>query len=94
MRLYFLHGGKRVWFSIWLETGAWPVIIFPIACVYVHRRKTQPGAKLFLMKLPLFIASAGLVATGDGEDDGGDTMVAGDGGVAFDVFDGDRLEGR
>ncbi|OMO69237.1 Drug/metabolite transporter [Corchorus capsularis] len=58
MRLYFLHGGKRVWFSSWLETGAWPVILFPIACVYVHRRKTQPGAKLFLMKLPLFVASA------------------------------------
>ncbi|OMP01321.1 Drug/metabolite transporter [Corchorus olitorius] len=58
MRLYFLHGGKRVWFSSWLETGAWPVILFPIACVYVHRRKTQPGAKLFLMKPPLFVASA------------------------------------
>ncbi|OMO69238.1 Drug/metabolite transporter [Corchorus capsularis] len=62
MRLYFVHGGKRIWFSSWLETGAWPLILFPIACAYVHRRKTQPGVKtkLFLMEPPLFMASAAI----------------------------------
>ncbi|KAK6257047.1 hypothetical protein QUC31_000506 [Theobroma cacao] len=60
MRLYFIHGGKRVWFSSWLETGGWPIILFPIAWAYLHRRRTQPTSrnKFFFMKPPLFIASA------------------------------------
>ena len=60
MRLYFLHGGKRVWFSSWLETGGWPIILFPIACAYMYRSRTQTTSenKLFFMKPPLFIAAA------------------------------------
>ncbi|KAK1554194.1 hypothetical protein Q3G72_009126 [Acer saccharum] len=64
MRLYFLHGGKRVWLSSWLQTAAWPVIIIPITIAYLHRRRSstaQPSSsptKFFLMKPPLFIASA------------------------------------
>jgi drug/metabolite transporter (DMT)-like permease len=61
MRLYFLHGGKRVWLSSWLETGGWPIILLPLTVTYFHRRTTQgPRAKLFFMKPPLFIASAGI----------------------------------
>ncbi|KAM1935042.1 hypothetical protein ACFX15_019160 [Malus domestica] len=59
MRLYFIHGGKRVWLSSWLQTGGWPIIFIPIAIGYYHRRKTEgPSTKLFFMKLPLFMASA------------------------------------
>ncbi|BBG95809.1 purine permease 3 [Prunus dulcis] len=59
MRLYFIHGGKRVWLSSWLETGGWPIIFIPIALAYYHRRTTEgPSTKLFFIKLPLFIASA------------------------------------
>ncbi|KAM1180668.1 hypothetical protein ACFX13_020055 [Malus domestica] len=59
MRLYFIHGGKRVWLSSWLETGGWPIIFIPIAMAYCYRRKTEgPSTKLFFMKLPLFTASA------------------------------------
>ncbi|KAK8650175.1 hypothetical protein V6N13_139823 [Hibiscus sabdariffa] len=60
MRLYFIHGGKRVWFSSWLETGAWPIILLPISCAYFHRSRTQPGSqnKLFFMKPHLFLAAA------------------------------------
>ena len=59
MRLYFIHGGKRVWLSSWLETGGWPIIFLPLTVTYFHRRSTQgPRAKLFFMKPPLFIASA------------------------------------
>lgn len=62
MRLYFIHGGKRLWLSSMLETGGWPVILVPIAIAYYHRRKNQaptdPPTKLFFMKLPLFVASA------------------------------------
>ncbi|KAL5777298.1 hypothetical protein ACOSP7_010224 [Xanthoceras sorbifolium] len=60
MRLYFIHGGKRVWFVTWLETAAWPVILLPITIGYLHRRRTQPSSptKLFFIKPPLFMASA------------------------------------
>ncbi|KAL4272088.1 hypothetical protein GQ457_13G009630 [Hibiscus cannabinus] len=70
MRLYFIHGGKRVWFSSWLETGGWPIILLPIACAYFHRSRTQPSSenKLFFMKPRLFIAAA-LIGTLTGLDD-------------------------
>ena len=70
MRLYFIHGGKRVWFSSWLETGAWPIILFPIACAYMHRSRTQPTSenKLFYTKPPLFVAAA-FIGTLTGLDD-------------------------
>ncbi|KAH1121826.1 hypothetical protein J1N35_004986 [Gossypium stocksii] len=60
MRLYFIHGGKRVWFSSWLETGGWPIILLPIACAHFYRSRTQPSSenKLFFMKPHLFIAAA------------------------------------
>ncbi|KAL0004257.1 hypothetical protein SO802_011818 [Lithocarpus litseifolius] len=59
MRLYFIHGGKRVWLSSWLETGGWPIILFLLIITYFHRRAKQgSSSKLFFMKPPLFIASA------------------------------------
>nr|XP_023922557.1 purine permease 1-like isoform X2 [Quercus suber]POE97846.1 purine permease 3 [Quercus suber] len=59
MRLYFIHGGKRVWLSSWLETGGWPIILFLLIITYFHRRaKEGSSSKLFFMKPPLFIASA------------------------------------
>ncbi|KAL3592279.1 hypothetical protein D5086_010919 [Populus alba] len=58
MRLYFIHGGKRIWLSAWLETGGWPIILIPLAFSYFHRRATDPTTKLFYMKPPLFIAAA------------------------------------
>ncbi|KAL6984058.1 hypothetical protein U1Q18_017433 [Sarracenia purpurea var. burkii] len=58
MRLYFIHGGKRVWLSSWLETGGWPIIFLPLAAAY-HRRRRKEGsaAKIFFMKLPVFVAA-------------------------------------
>ncbi|KAK4400785.1 Purine permease 3 [Sesamum angolense] len=58
MGLYFIHGGKRIWFSNWLETGGWPVILIPLIVSYTRRRRANPGAKLILMKPRLFVAAA------------------------------------
>lgn len=59
MRLYFVRGGERIWFSSWLETAGWPLILVPLIITYVHRRTKQGShAKLFFMKPPLFVASA------------------------------------
>ncbi|KAL6984053.1 hypothetical protein U1Q18_017428 [Sarracenia purpurea var. burkii] len=58
MRLYFIHGGKRVWLLSWLQTGGWPVSLLPLAVAY-HRRRRKEGstAKLFFMKPPVFAAA-------------------------------------
>ncbi|XAR62115.1 hypothetical protein NMG60_11016739 [Bertholletia excelsa] len=59
MRLYFIHGGKRVWLSSWLETGGWPITFIPLIITYLHRRSRQgPRAKVFFMKPPVFLAAA------------------------------------
>lgn len=58
-RLYFLHGGKRVWLSSWLETGGWPITFIPLIITYFHRRsKNGPTTNLIVIKPPVFIAAA------------------------------------
>ncbi|XP_052201657.1 purine permease 3-like [Diospyros lotus] len=67
MRLYYIHGGERVWLSSWLETAAWPLIFIPLTITYWQRRRKEgpANAKFFFMKWPLFLAAAGLgVITG------------------------------
>ncbi|KAK7275810.1 hypothetical protein RIF29_16934 [Crotalaria pallida] len=61
MRLYFIHGGKRIWLSSLLETAGFPIILIPIAISYIYQhviatRATKPN--LVSMKPPLFFASA------------------------------------
>lgn len=59
MRLYFIHGGKRVWLSSFLQTAGWPIILVPILISYFHRRKTHKGpnqTKLFSIKPFSFVA--------------------------------------
>ncbi|PKI47346.1 purine permease 3-like [Punica granatum] len=73
MRLYFIHGGKRLWLLSWLQTGGWPVIIIPLAISYIQRCQRGPAAisadggsgrgypaapRSVLMKPFLFTASA------------------------------------
>ena len=59
MRLYYIHGGKSIWLSSWLETGGWPIMIIPLLLTYFRRRavdKTQ--AKLISIKpTTIFYAS-------------------------------------
>ncbi|KAL0327804.1 UNVERIFIED_CONTAM: Purine permease 3 [Sesamum angustifolium] len=52
MCLYFIHDGKRIWFS------NWPVILIPLIVSYTRRRRANPRAKLILMKPRLFVAAA------------------------------------
>ena len=70
MRLYFLKGGQKIWFSSWLQTGGWPILFIPLIISFFHRRRTQGprNTKLILMKYPVFIATAviGLLTGLDG----------------------------
>ncbi|XP_073146509.1 purine permease 3-like [Henckelia pumila] len=68
MRLYFIHGGKRIWFSSWLEIGGWPILLIPLLVSYVLRRRSNPSAELFFMKPRVFWAAA-VIGTLTGFDD-------------------------
>ncbi|KAJ4824131.1 hypothetical protein Tsubulata_041823, partial [Turnera subulata] len=71
MRLYFIHGGNRVWLSSWLETAGWPFIFIPLIITYFHRRTTKGTAattKLFFMR-PFLFAAAAVVGILTGLDD-------------------------
>ncbi|KAG6398096.1 hypothetical protein SASPL_139547 [Salvia splendens] len=64
MRLYFVRGGKRIWFSSWLETGGWPIILLPLLVSYTRRRRAG-SSKLVLMRPRVFVAAAAIgAATG------------------------------
>ncbi|CAL0307818.1 unnamed protein product [Lupinus luteus] len=70
MRLYFIHGGKRIWLSSFLETAGFPIILITIIISYFHRRYHHHSRhrhiitaqiikpNLISMKPPLFVASA------------------------------------
>ncbi|KAL5078499.1 hypothetical protein RYX36_006920 [Vicia faba] len=62
MRLYFIHGGNRVWLSSFLETSAFPIILIPLTISHIYNRYNNPsgiGNNNFVsMKPPLFLASA------------------------------------
>ncbi|KAL8465858.1 hypothetical protein ACS0TY_035101 [Phlomoides rotata] len=68
MRLYFLRGGTRIWFSSWLETGGWPIILLPLLFNYTRRRKSTPTTPFFLMQPRVFVAAA-VIGTLTGLDD-------------------------
>ncbi|XP_019175051.1 PREDICTED: purine permease 3-like [Ipomoea nil] len=62
LRLYFLRGGARLWFSTWLQTAAWPVVFIPLLISYLRRRRRRSdvdsNTKFFLMTPCLFISGA------------------------------------
>ncbi|WOG91568.1 hypothetical protein DCAR_0310817 [Daucus carota subsp. sativus] len=60
MRLYFIHGGKRIWLSSFLETAGWPFILIILLVAFYYQRITTGNSspKLFNMKPRLFFASA------------------------------------
>lgn len=61
-RLYFIHGGRRIWFSSWLLTGGWPINLLPLTIAYANRRRANPYSsnKFFLIKPALFFSVAAL----------------------------------
>lgn len=71
MRLYFIHGGQRVWLSACLETAGFPLMLIPLTISYIqrfrHRHKPLPSNTISIasekqniisMKPPIFFAAA------------------------------------
>lgn len=61
MRLYFRNGGNQIWFSSFLQTAGFPIILLPLLFFFFHRRKEEDEEEaktpFFLIKPPLFLAS-------------------------------------
>ncbi|CAL9216526.1 unnamed protein product [Arabidopsis halleri] len=60
MRLYFNNGGKRIWFSTFLETAGFPVIFIPLLFSYIARRRSNnvgDDTSFFLIKPRLLIVA-------------------------------------
>ncbi|RZC44071.1 hypothetical protein C5167_037019 [Papaver somniferum] len=62
IRLYFVRGGKRIWFASMLASAGWPILILPLSVSYIFNRR--PGGvengreNFFTITQPLIIASA------------------------------------
>ncbi|KAG2327859.1 hypothetical protein Bca52824_010587 [Brassica carinata] len=62
-RLYYRNGGKRIWFSSFLQTSGCPVLLLPLLFSFLSRHRKQEEDQeeakttLILMKHPLFFAS-------------------------------------
>ncbi|RCV46182.1 hypothetical protein SEVIR_9G516900v4 [Setaria viridis] len=57
LRVYFVHGGERLFLSTMLQLSGWPLLLPPI-CVSLFRRRSQGVANLLL---PPRLAGAGAV---------------------------------
>ncbi|KAF6147832.1 hypothetical protein GIB67_014412 [Kingdonia uniflora] len=60
LRLYFVHGGKSIWLSSWLQTAGFPVMIVPLLVFYFLRRKNSPEgtrSKPFIITCRLFVGN-------------------------------------
>ncbi|GAB4844967.1 hypothetical protein Ancab_038360 [Ancistrocladus abbreviatus] len=58
-RLYYIHGGKSIWLQAWLETAAFPIMLFPIIASKfrpAHSSSSSPR-KLVNLNLSLFISA-------------------------------------
>ncbi|KAL3631883.1 hypothetical protein CASFOL_024867 [Castilleja foliolosa] len=58
IRLYFIHGGKRLWFSSFLQTGGFPIMLIPLLVAYTRRHNRSAGTNLFYMKPRLLAATS------------------------------------
>ncbi|PWA64744.1 hypothetical protein CTI12_AA335050 [Artemisia annua] len=58
MRLYFVHGGHRVWLSSFLETAGWPFIVLILIVLFFIRRKSNTKTTIIYMRPRLFFATA------------------------------------
>ncbi|PKA46258.1 Purine permease 1 [Apostasia shenzhenica] len=61
VRIYFLHGGSRKWFSAFLQTAGFPILILPPLISFLRRRGLRRGApgarKLFSLRHRLLLFS-------------------------------------
>ncbi|XP_019156552.1 PREDICTED: purine permease 3-like [Ipomoea nil] len=57
IRLYFIRGGDRIWFSTWISTAGWPINFIPLAAAYYTRRR-KSTTSFFTITRNIFLAAA------------------------------------
>lgn len=65
MRLYYIHGGTRIWLQACLETAGFLVMLLPLAVAYFNRRRRSGAAAPVLLITPTLAAwsaAVGMVA--------------------------------
>ncbi|XP_050225560.1 purine permease 3-like [Mercurialis annua] len=63
MRLYFTHGGKRVWLISFLQTSCWPLISFILFVIYLRRRYITKTAAAAAVIGPRLLIGASVLGT-------------------------------
>eukprot|EP01018_Ginkgo_biloba_P005060 Gb_02956 [translate_table: standard] len=58
IRFYFVHGGSRRWFSSWLQTAGWPILILPL---FISRNKHSNRASRISPKVFIFCSGIGVL---------------------------------
>ncbi|XP_020597332.1 purine permease 1-like, partial [Phalaenopsis equestris] len=61
LRVYFLHGGNRKWFSGFLQTAGFPFLLIPMLFSFLRRRRAHSRLFLLTPKLLLCCAIIGLL---------------------------------
>lgn len=64
LRLYFIHGGRLIWFSTFLQTAAFPLLLPPLLITFSVRRRrsmsitdnTSKQPKLWCLSRPLLLS--------------------------------------
>lgn len=51
LRLYFIHGGNRVWLSAFLQTSGWPFILIVLVVLYFRRRYNNLANCMFFLRV-------------------------------------------
>ncbi|KVH99709.1 purine permease 3-like [Cynara cardunculus var. scolymus] len=69
MRLYFIHGGNRVWLSAFLETAGWPFILVVLIVLYVCRRCSSTTSVTVIHMRPRVFFAAAIIGVLTGLDD-------------------------
>ncbi|CAN0857541.1 Purine permease 3 [Linum grandiflorum] len=57
-RMYFIHGGKKLWLSTWANTADFPILLIPITISYKVAKTTRPKHTPFFPSRWLVGASA------------------------------------
>ncbi|KAI3996273.1 hypothetical protein MKX01_026741 [Papaver californicum] len=61
MRLYFLHGGKRIWFSSFIGAAGFPILIFPLMFLFIRSKSFVSSSFWLEPKLLLWGAILGIL---------------------------------
>ncbi|KAI3986102.1 hypothetical protein MKX01_031217 [Papaver californicum] len=58
MRLYYIHGGSRIWLSSFVGSAGFPIIIFPLMFLFIRSKSSADTISSFWLEQKLFLWGA------------------------------------